>query len=67
MRYLIVLVFLLSGCSAIQKLDKSDEYKSAPAHDQKLILPRGANTKIIESHYLVPKACLLYTSDAADE
>ena len=50
------LTFLLVGCSALSKLDNTDEYKNAPAHDKRLILPKDMNTNVIENHYLLPKA-----------
>lgn len=50
------LAFLLVGCSTIQNLDKYDEYKKAPAHDKRLVLPKDMNAKVIEKHYAVPKA-----------
>jgi uncharacterized lipoprotein len=62
MRYLKInvvffgLIFLLIGCSSIRKLDKSDEYKNAPLHDKKIVLPKNMNTGVIENHYPMPKA-----------
>jgi uncharacterized lipoprotein len=60
MRYLkfniVFIIFLLVGCSAIEKLDKSDEYKSTPAHDKRLVLLKGMSANVIENHYPLPKA-----------
>ena len=62
MRYLKInvvffgLIFLLFGCSSIRKLDKSDEYKNAPLHDKKIVLPKNVKAGVIENHYPVPKA-----------
>ncbi|CAL7963952.1 conserved hypothetical protein [Gammaproteobacteria bacterium] len=72
MRYLkfnivFVLVFLLVGCNAIQKLDKSDEYKDAPTHDKRLVLPKDMNANVIENHYLVPKANSKGSTDVSIE
>lgn len=50
------LIFLLVGCSTIKKLDQSDEYKNAPAHDKKVVLPKNMNVGVIENHYPMPKA-----------
>ena len=50
------LIFLLAGCSTIKKLDQSDEYKNAPAHDKKVILPKNMSAGVIENHYPMPKA-----------
>lgn len=49
------LIFLLVGCSSIRKLDKSDEYKNAPLHDKKIVLPKNMNAGVIENHYPMPK------------
>ena len=50
------LIFLLVGCSSIKKLDQSDEYKNAPAHDKKMVLPKNMKAGVIENHYPMPKA-----------
>lgn len=49
-------IFLLVGCSAINKLDDSGEYKKASACGKPLVLPKDIDTKAIENHYPVPKA-----------
>ena len=40
------------------------ETKEVKNVDGKLILPKG---KVVDNNFTIPKPCLLYTSDAADE
>ena len=55
--FFLSLIFLLTACSAIKKLDKSDEYKNtSSAHDKPLVLPKDIDNGVIETHYSVPKA-----------
>ncbi|EKE01682.1 MAG: hypothetical protein ACD_21C00072G0005 [uncultured bacterium] len=49
-------IFLLVGCGAMRKLDKSDQYKNAPTYGKSLTLPSDMNKSVIEDHYPVPKA-----------
>jgi uncharacterized lipoprotein len=58
LKFIVILssVFLLVGCSAVKKFDKSKEYKNAPADSKALVLPSGVSVETIEDHYPVPKA-----------
>lgn len=53
-------IVLLSGCSTVRKLDKSDEYKNAPSHEKRIILPSDMNRAAIENYYPIPKT---YSND----
>lgn len=48
------LIFLAS-CTAMKKLDKSDEYKTAAECGKPLVLPKNMKSATIEKHYRVPK------------
>lgn len=50
-----ILIFLLSGCSAMHNINKYDEYKNAPAHDKHIVLPKDINIATTENHYVLPK------------
>ena len=52
---LVGAALLVAGCSAINKLDKSDEYKKAEPYNKPLILPGDLNSGSIENHYPVPR------------
>ena len=48
-------ILFLTGCNAIRKLDKSDEYKKTDAYDKALVLPSDITNESIENLYPVPK------------
>ena len=52
---LVGAALLVAGCSAINKLDKSDEYKKTKPHDKPLVLPSVLDNSSIENHYPVPR------------